>query len=269
MASNGNSGCAKVSLMLGAIASLITIVIFITGKESIPEFAEDAKPQKSTATVQPAQSPRREQPTFTPTTRREQPTFTPTAHPTNTSIPRPSATKTPIPTSTPLPNTRSGTILEVGQSWWQDGLELALAKMETGYSKGGWTLAYGEGSPTIGIEVQFELTNHKSQGIALRYNLGRAISAVSNQGRPLEVGYLDRSVFYVGGGEPWENSFETITTVVESGQTIKLINRGGYWGDPRIFIKADITDLSLTEIIISVSGISTITEARWRVPVYH
>lgn len=251
MASDNNSGCGKTAAIMTIITGLITILIFVTGKASIPDLFETPPNEQSRSGIMPTQQ------------------IVPTIRPTDTPLPKPTYTKTPVPFPTPLPDTRPGTILEVGESWWQDGLELVLTKAATGYSRGGVTLMYGEEAPTVGIEVQFEVTNHKAQAIALRYNLGRIISATSNRGRRLEVGALDRSTVYTTGGQPWTDSFDTITVVIESGQTIELLNRNDYWGDPRVFIKADIADPALNEIIIAVSGLSTITNARWRVPIYH
>jgi len=74
---------------------------------------------------------------------------------------------------------------------------------------------------------------------------------------------------FISGGDPWRVSFETITTVIKSGQTVELLNHTGYEGDTNAFIKADIADPALTEIVVTVSGISTITNARWRIPIQH
>ena len=252
MASDNNSGCGKIALLLGAIASLVAIIVFLTGKQSLPEFLGGPRNEQAQRTSIPTQqSYQVAKATLTPTVRA---TDTPSPGPSPTRTPTP--TKTPIPSPTLFPNTRPGTILEVGRSWWQDGWELVLTSAR--YTEGGW-----------GIELRFALTNHKPHYVALRYNLGDAITAVSNQGRRLEVGYLSRTAMFISGGDPWRVSFETITTVIKSGQTVELLNHTGYEGDTNAFIKADIADPALTEIVVTVSGISTITNARWRIPIQH
>ncbi len=246
-----NSGCRKAAVLLGAISSLIAIIVFVTGKEYLPDFF------KSEHIVTNSQS-----------SQHSSPTSIPTSPPTN--IPIPTSTFTPLvlPSATPRPNTPFGAVLAEGESWWQDGWELLLTS-SLGYSEGGYTFAYGQGAPTVGIEIKLALTNHKHQDVVITYDLGRSISARSNLGEKLEVGYLDRSVFYVGGGRPWRNEFETITVVIPAGQTIELLNRSDSWGDPRIFIKANVADPYLTEIIISVSGIVNIADAQWVVRIPH
>ena len=125
MASDNNSGCGKIALLLGAIASLVAIIVFLTGKQSLPEFLGGPRNEQAQRTSIPTQQ----------SYQVAKATLTPTVRATDTPSPGPSPTRTPTPTKTPIPsptlfhNTRPGAILEVGRSWWQDGWELVLTSV--------------------------------------------------------------------------------------------------------------------------------------------
>jgi hypothetical protein len=189
------------------------------------------------------------------------PTETPFARPSDTPVPTRRPTETPIPSPTPAPDTRPGTILEVGQTWRQGGLELRLADARPVSILGGQIL---------GIEVGFRLTSGKTQDIALRYSLGESVSATTSQGRRLEIGQQDYSSGYVDGTHPYVTYIRPVTTILHSGDTVKLFAEGvGGYQNPWVMIKADTADSSLTEIIVAFTGLSSIDTARWRIPIYH
>ena len=128
---NNESGCAKIAALLGAIAALVAIVIFVTGKQNISELAALFQGDAVRVTAAPTQLPAQAA-TFTvaPTAESTLPpptsTETPEPTPTETPEPSPTPTATPEPTPTPIPDTPADAILEVGQVWRQGNLDLVV-----------------------------------------------------------------------------------------------------------------------------------------------
>jgi len=198
-----------------------------------------------------------------------QPTATSTPTPTLTFTPIPmpdipstviaavEATQEALPTSTPIielvtatleptptepANTPPGTILEVGQTWSQGELELTLDEI---------TLH------TIGITFRFYLTSHKLQDIIISHHIKDNFSLVDNRGvsLPLEYTNLNTRVS--------RKFSEPITLLVKPEETVFI------GGDVLpIFARFDIANEAITEVIMTVTDISDITEAKWRVPIY-
>lgn len=156
----------------------------------------------------------------------------------------PTAVSTPA--TTPFQDTAPGTILEVGQPWYQDNLKLELREADIQPS---------------GIALWFYLTSLKSRNIIVRYDLKEAISAVDNLGRTLNV---------VGDWQvSLSDSHESFTEELVYGQPVLLkIFRCCLGSDVLPFVLADPSDLNLTEVVVTVN-IHTIREARWRIEIPH
>lgn len=178
------------------------------------------------------------------------PTLSPTLRPTDTPIPNPTPTKTPIPSPTPLPDTQPGTILEVGQTWRQGGIELQLTE----------TWLYPRG-----LNVQFRMRNLEAVDRAIRYSLDN-FSATDNLGRRIPVGYNT-----CGGCFSFTQDCDPRTEILPALGSISFENEcnGGWYQSDVFALPFDTGDTSITEIVISVSGISNIINARWRIPIYH
>lgn len=169
-------------------------------------------------------------------------------------------TFTPIPSPTLLPDTPPNTVLEVGQTWRQGGMELTLTEVSIANhptGPGNWSSGYP--APY----VTFRLTNRKIQQISIRYNIADAVSATDNLGRRLAIGCTHMAVERL---DAYDN-FDTYAVVMDSGKSIYLQSWGDY-GPPSALILADTTDPALTEITVSVS-VSSIVNARWRIPIAH
>ena len=239
---NENSGCGKTIVILGVIASIIAIFTFLTGIVSIKDF---------TGTSQhPADNP-------PPTDYYQQVntiappiTDTPQPIPTNTFAP------TPIPTETSLPDTSPDTILELGQTWRQGGLELAMVQAVE------WGYGMDNGLPPY----SFNLTNLQPYDRSFRVYLEN-FSAIDNRGVKVQVipDYSNVSVYpdCIPG-----------TVVVPANSTVRLesflecsTNVGPRNPDVLRFV-VDLGDTSITEVIVSVS-VSSINNARWRIEIYH
>lgn len=164
-------------------------------------------------------------------------------------------TQIPLPTNTPNTDTSLDTMLEVGQVWRQNGLELRLTKTEMGTASDSSLKAV-----QWGLFMTFELSNYSGNDIPLRYNLSEAVTATDNFGRSLKIGSPNQS---------WpEYTPETVSTVLSSGRTIKLESLPGYGDLHSVFFLVDVTNVSITEVIVSVD-ISRINNARWKIPIYH
>lgn len=164
--------------------------------------------------------------------------------------PSPIPTATPIPAPTPIPDTVPGTILEVGQTWRQGGLELRLIESELSIE--------GERGP--GVLLWFRLTSLRPQSIPVRFS-SENFSAANNRGQRLQLCYTNL----------YERCFSwnPLTVVLGSGDGIYLPSGNNDTGSHRIFVRSDIVDPAMTEIMVTVSGISSISNARWRIPIYH
>jgi hypothetical protein len=174
-------------------------------------------------------------------------------------LPAPSASKvtppiqpptaTPLPAPTPLADTPPGTILEVGQTWRQGGVELRLVKTEV-YPKG--------------LLVQFRLTNLEPYDKALRYSPDN-FSAVDNRSQRVPAGFnLCGGCFYFTQDCP------PATEVLHAKGSIGLgiSCETGDWTDT-VALRVDTADSSINMVTITVSGISSVSGARWRIPLYH
>lgn len=161
-------------------------------------------------------------------------------------------TPTAIPSPTPLLDTQPGTVLEVGQTWRQGGLELTLVsfQMDVGSS------VYNKG---LGMHVCFNLTNRRPSDLTLRYS-SQNFMAQDNLGRRLKL----YGCMY-DCGEWYE-----VTGIVHSGETVQLgLLPFGSWGPNCPYIEVDTADPAITEVVITISNISSISQARWRIPIEH
>jgi hypothetical protein len=207
-------------------------------------------PSTSTPLTSIAQAPLLS-PTYSPTST-DSPAPTDTPLPTNTPMP-PTPTNTSAPTATPepptpTPGTPPGTILEVGQTWFQDGWELRLNSFDIGAS-----ISF----------PSFKLTNTSQDKRSTRYSVDN-VTAIDNRGRKLPVGGVSENF-----GAYQCNNNAVVPLVMDPGEStsIYIPCSQGTFGD--MSVVADTTDPGLTEIIIKVDGISGIQNARWHVSIKH
>jgi|SRR5579859_894143 len=155
------------------------------------------------------------------------------------------------PTDTPVPDTQPNSILEVGQSWRERGLSLLLQRAEVHLGVG---LELGPNALLV-----FTLTNNRSNDILVKYS-GENFSAVDNLGNRLKV--LASNETY-GPIHPYPPK----TIVVKPGQMYYVTadpNVNGYEDD--LCIQFNVTNPQIRELVIAVSNLSSINNARWRVP---
>jgi hypothetical protein len=161
------------------------------------------------------------------------------------------STAIPIPMPTFPPDTPPNSVLEVGQSWRQQGLELRLSESVMG-------TFWGQ-EPCV--TLLFELTNRKPYEVTIRYDLGKDVSAMDNLGRRLKT-----DPYYSSGYE-----FGPVNVVVQSGKTIRLIPVP--WctacDEHSLTVLVEATNPDVTEVIVTISIPGYISDARWRIPILH
>jgi hypothetical protein len=99
--------------------------------------------------------------------------------------------------------------------------------------------------------MRFKLRSEKKNPVSIRINLKTAFSATDNLGTRLHV----VCHYYC-------NDF---STTIDPGRQLQLFRGGGISG----FVEVDTTDTDRSEIIVTVSQLLGIENARWRIPIYH
>jgi serine/threonine protein kinase len=197
-------------------------------------------------------------------------TSTPTETPTSTETPLPSATNTPTATGTPTgtatetwqptssptpsstltpsptPGTAPGSILEVGETWRQGKLEVKLVSM---------TLTPGSSGGDLWCVVEF--TNTSSQELLLTYSENN-FAIVDN----LNQAWVVKGFHEVPPGW-WCNGVRTV--VLGPGKTRTTKDDCGNSG--KLQFQGDIHNVSVTELILTIDGISSVENARWRISI--
>lgn len=146
-----------------------------------------------------------------------------------------------------LPDTPPESVLEVGQAWRQGNLELTLVQTYL---------------IDTGVLCRLRLTN-LGPDVPLQYTAAN-FSARDN---------LDRNVQTTATWVTWgvyvyywrpSRPLEPVTTVARSGQIFD-IPRDTYSNSLELVFNP--ADPDITEIVVTVSGISRIANARWRIPI--
>lgn len=167
-------------------------------------------------------------------------TDTPEPPPTNTPIPPPTNTPIPVPTNTPPPPTA------------------VPAPQNTGLSMGQW---YTTGNISIGVT---EMKFRTSPGIKI--GLTVPVRNVSNG--PISFQYGSYNFLLKdnnGNTYPAEGS-NTNTVSLNAGETERFLTPGLCC---QMFFKVNHADPSITELTFSVSNLSSVEYAEWKIPVNH
>jgi len=230
----GGGGC-----VIGIIVLLLLAVVFWVGMNF--GHGGPSVPLGQPTAVSGADTP--EAPTETPV-----PTATtiPTAAP-PTEIP---ASPTPLPTPTSLPDTPPGSILSVGDIWRQSGSELTLTAIEFKPSNDD---NYGQ------LYTSWTYRNLRPQSIILSFGHTN-FSAQTNQGITLKV-----LAFY--SGSFW---CDDVKIEVQAGELFDFTNMCGPGSSGyRLPIVVDLGNTQITDVVVTAKDISSITEAKWSIPILH
>ncbi len=227
MRSNNESGCAKIISILAGVATIIGGII------AILTWLMPFNP------IGPS-------PLASPQTHQQSNGESLSELPTSTFLPLPTDTPSPtlVPTLPLLPDTAHDTILEYGQTWRQNGIEITLTDKTL-------LVSVVEGS---GIGFEVDISNYKPFDIAMSLALNN-LTAIDNFSRQLKVSHICQD------GRCW-SICEPTAYVLASGEDINVCGEGF------VFVSVDISDSSITEIIVTFSN-TNIGEAHWSIPIYH
>lgn len=165
---------------------------------------------------------------------------TPTPVPTNTPVP---PTPTLLPTPTVPSNTPPGSILEVGESWQQNDIRLKLEEVSF--------------SPDC-LRLHFNLYNDTNHTIVTVIN-EENFSVVDNLGQRWR--FSSFGFCYYGCTDYTEEIEDTI----EAGEHFKTEGCDTW----KVAFYGSVTDTRVDEVIVTVDGLSQISNAKWRIPIYH
>jgi len=147
---------------------------------------------------------------------------------------------TPVPTPTEPSDTPPGSILEVGASWYQNGVRLKLEETQL--------------SPNC-LSILIDFYNETAHQLVLVIDL-EEISAEDNLGQRWPPVSLSDWIICDTRGIYTDKQSET----VDPGD-----NYGAHW----IGFEGPVTDSRVTEVVVTVQRMSQISNAKWRIPIYH
>jgi hypothetical protein len=158
---------------------------------------------------------------------------------------------TAVPAAEPAAAETTNGPLEVGKAWSEANEELRLVETKPDSNK--WLL------------VWFRLTNLSSQDRGFRYSFDN-FSAIDNRGKPVQVGGV--------GNYTFSTDCPPKTIVLPGNGSVDLIagncNIGMGWTVLHtIALPIDFGDTSLTEITVTVTNLSGIKQASWRIQIAH
>ena len=159
------------------------------------------------------------------------------ARPSDTPLPARRPTETPIPPPTPVPDTRPGTILEVDQTWYQNGKSLTLNKA---------TLTRYAVANSEAVNAEWIFSNTSTHDISTKITEDN-FNANNNIGK----GVTYKRFYNLPNGNG-------STVVLAPGESIEF----------SIDLWIEYSDPSVDRVTITVS-LSDIQNARWDMPIYH
>jgi hypothetical protein len=161
-----------------------------------------------------------------------------------------SATQSAMASTIALEYTNLGTVLDVGQTWRQGDAELTLTDVVLHPDREDF---YGQ------LYTAWKFTNISPNDIVLKF--GRSnFTAQTNLGSQLKI-----LGFY--GGAFW---CDNASIVVKSGDSLDFSNMCGLGSSGYMLsIVVNLGNKQITEVVVSVDGISSIAGAKWRIPIFH
>ncbi|MFL5627375.1 MAG: hypothetical protein ACJ788_17505 [Ktedonobacteraceae bacterium] len=138
-------------------------------------------------------------------------------------------------TATILTDTPPGTILEQDQTWHQDGWELRIQEVSR--------------MSSLIMGATFELKSMTSRERDVRVS-PENFTMADNQGHILQRRLTCGT--------------STLTIDMYKATKLRLCN-----DITSSWVNVDLGDPAITEVLVEVSGVSTIQSARWRIPIYH
>ena len=141
-------------------------------------------------------------------------------------------------TPSPLTNAPLETLLDIGQTWKEDGAELTLTKR---------TFIQNA------LLLEWEFKNNTNQELAVSFDENNFL-AKTNLGADLEIkGFTYANTYAIDG---------KLNIFLQPGQVIQ--NKNSYHP---LVINLDISNKDIAEVIITVNNISRIEKAQWKIPI--
>ena len=143
-------------------------------------------------------------------------------------------------------NTIPGSILETGDSWKQNGVRLRLEGVHFRPTDECVTLSFNFFNDTDHVVV----VTIEEEDFSARDNLDRRwrLITISEGGTSCREGWISELSDAVAAGERFRTT----------GYDAWAVSFAGF-----------LTDTSVNEVIVTIDGLSQISNARWRIPIYH
>lgn len=141
----------------------------------------------------------------------------------------------PAPAASATADTPPGSTLAIGQTWHQNGLDLTLTSAQASSS---------------GVTANFSLTSTRQGQLPVQFTRGSAFSATDNRNDRFTVndpGYVYKFALQPGS-----------TASMDAG------HEGG-----AITFSGPVSNAAVTEVTVTVTGLSAINNAKWRFPIQH
>jgi len=145
-------------------------------------------------------------------------------------------------------DTEPGTILEVGQTWWQSGMALTLADI---------VLFPDRTEDDCKIGLAFEIYNMTSSNIIVSY-AGVQFSLKDNLNQ-----LWPRTGISENTSCPWYESPYS----VEIPPSSRYPDEGNFYIN--VGFEGNLADTSIDSLVVTVDGLSHFQQARWSIPINH
>lgn len=209
-------------IIVGGVVIVALAVYILVGSIYNAKLAPSMQTIQVTEIVKSSSTQYIEQPLNPPALPTDIPTL-------STDILAPTNIPLPIPTGTIPPDTQPNTILEVGETWYQEGVAATLVSANL-----------------KDLDLHFELVNHTPYQLTGEIEVPRNINLIANT-----------------SGVEFQPSgcYTNMTYILDAGQSMEYsCTYSTYFGS--------LGDPSVTELFVVVN-ISRITNAKWRIPIFH
>ncbi len=161
-----------------------------------------------------------------------------TQQPSATKTPSPSPTSPPSPTPSLPADTPAESVLDVGQTWHQGGMDLNLARVDV---------------QTDGMKFTFRLTNRRSGTVLVHFTAGDFLSITDNTGRRITL----------------EDPGTEFDFTLQPGQGVSIPQDRPYSSGGDFWAPAKMTSPNVSTVTFTATALSSIQNARWHVSVNH
>lgn len=223
-------GNKPIIVILGLIATLITIIVFLTGKESLPQMLSPQSPAQNIQSPNVISTKPNPEQVIIEITREVILTATPQTvfSPTPKYVPKPTDIVIANPTKADTP---SNSLLSLGETWTKDGLSVRLTEVEPGIP---------------GIRFSFVLENSTESTMYFGFDTGN-VTVTDNNGKLYSHKNDCKKQIELDAGK----SDYRIETYCPGGDALE----------------GDLFDTMVQFFMVTVTNLGRIDNATWKVPV--